>query len=142
MAKIGLEFVGFEKVLQRLKSLEADTKKIAEDALTKTHSIVTSKAEQGMAAGNLPAGGKYSKGQTLASLQRTPSVEWQGDVGVVPVGFNIQKGGLASIFLMYGTPRMKKDQALYNAFYSNSTKTEIVEAQEEIFYAALRELEG
>ena len=40
----------------------------------------------------------------------------------IKVGFNISKGGLASIFLMYGTPRMQPDKKLYNSIYGSSTK--------------------
>jgi len=43
---------------------------------------------------------------------------------------------------MYGTPRMIKDQALYDAFWSEQTEGEIMNVQKEIFYKALEELEG
>lgn len=142
MAKMSIEFEGFDTVLHRLKKLEGDTKKITEDVLRKTHEIVTAKAEKAMGASFLPAGGQYSTGKTLPSLKRNASIEWNGTIGSVPVGFDIANGGLVSIFLMHGTPRMKPDRELYNAFYSNSTKKEVMAAQEEIFYDAIRRLEG
>ena len=141
MAKMRLEFDGFDDVLRKLSNLDADTKNIAENALRKTHELVTDKAERGMDDTNLPAKGQYSTGDTLRSLKRNADIEWNGAIGSVPVGFDIKRGGLVSIFLMYGTPKMKKDQALYNAFKSAKTKKEVVEAQEEVFYGAIRELE-
>lgn len=142
MAKFKIEISGFDQVLKRLTELEGDVKKVTENALRETHKIVTAKADEGMAQSNLPAGGKYSTGETLSSMRRQAKIEWRGDVASVSVGFDISHGGLASIFLMYGTPRMKKDQKLYNAFYSPSTKKEVVAAQEDIFWREIRRLSG
>lgn len=142
MAKFSLEFAGFNEVLKKLTKLEADIKPIAEEALTKTHDIITKKAEAAIQKPNLPASGKYSTGQTERSIKRDAQITWSGTEGSVSIGFNIKKGGLASIFLMYGTPRMVKDQALYDAFWSEQTEGEIMNVQKEIFYKALGELEG
>lgn len=141
MPKFNLEFVGFDEVLKKLQKLEADTKKIADEALTKTHEIVTQKAEAAVATSNLPAGGKYSSGKTELSIKRDPQITWNGTQGSVNVGFNIKKGGLPSIFMMYGTPRYMKVQAVYDAFYGTQTEGEVINAQKEIFYKALGELE-
>lgn len=140
--KLAIEFEGFDEVLSRLKELNGDVKGTAEKALRETHKIVTEKAEEGIAASNLPAGGKYSTGDTKRSLKRNAAIEWDGDVASVPVGFDIKNGGLASIFLMYGTPMMDKDQALYNAFYGRKTKNEIMKVQEDIFYDEIRRLDS
>lgn len=141
MATMKLEFKGFDEILKKLNKLEADTKSVVDEALTKTHEIVTEKAESAIANSNLPAGGKFSQGFTAESLEKTPKISWKGTEASVKVGFNIKKGGLASIFLMYGTPRMQKVQAVYDAFYSSQTEGEIINAQKEIFYEALGELE-
>lgn len=140
MPKVSLEFTGFDEVLKKLTKLEADTKSIAEEALTKTHEIITEKAENAVATSNLPAGGKYSTGKTAASIKRDPDITWNGTEGSVSVGFNIKKGGLPSIFMMYGTPRYMKVQAVYDAFYGSQTEGEVRNAQKEIFYKALGEL--
>lgn len=141
MPKIRLEFAGFAEFRNKLNKLGADTKAITEEALKETHKIVTAKAESAMAAGNLPAGGRYSIGRTVDSLQRTAKVKWSGTVGSVEVGFNIKNGGLASIFLIYGTPRMPKVQALYDAFFSDQTIGEVTNVMKDIYYKALEELE-
>lgn len=142
MAKFSLDFVGFDEVLKKFAKLEADAKPVAEEALTKTHEIITKKAEAAIAEQNLPAGGKYFTGDTKKSIVKDPKITWKGTEGSVSIGFNIKKGGLASIFLMYGTPRMVKVQELYDAFWSEQTEGEIMNTQKEIFMKALEEFEG
>ncbi|MBQ2557556.1 MAG: hypothetical protein II553_00915 [Lachnospiraceae bacterium] len=141
MAKVAVEFAGFDEVLKKLTKLGADTKQITEDALQKSFDIVTKKAEAAIAKPNLPAGGKFSTGRTEESLTRTLDVTWTGTEASAPVGFNIKKGGLPSIFMMYGTPRYMKVQAVYDAFYSSATEGEVLNAQREVFFKAMEELE-
>jgi hypothetical protein len=125
---------------RQLKALDADIKQITEAALIRTQEIVTEQAEEAMADKYLPAKGVYSGGDTLKSLYRDKKVYWSGDTASIDAGFSIRKGGLASIFLIYGTPRMKKDQKLYNAFFSKKTKELIQAEQEKIFYNALEKV--
>lgn len=141
MARIAVEFAGFDDVLKKLSQLDADTKKITEKALQKSFDIVTKKAEAAVAKPNLPAGGKYSTGRTAESIVRTLEVTWTGTEASAPVGFNIKKGGLPSIFMMYGTPRYMKVQAVYDAFYGSQTEGEVLSAQKEVFYKAMEELQ-
>lgn len=140
MAKIKLEIKGFDSILKTLKQLDGDVKKTAENALISTHKIVTKKAQKGIGSSSLPAKGKYSTGRTKRSLRTEAIIEWERGVASVKVGFNIKEGGLASIFLMYGTPRMKKDQALYDAFFGKKTLKEISEAQSEVFWDEITRL--
>ena len=142
MAKIKLEFAGFDEVLKKLNTLDADTKAITTEALQKSFDIVTDKADKAVAKGNLPAGGKYSSGGTENSLIRELNITWTDTEASAPVGFNIKKGGLPSIFMMYGTPRYMKNQALDDAFYSDQTEGEVLSAQKEVFYKALEKLNG
>lgn len=64
---------------------------------------------------NLPAGGKYSHGGTAAHLNKDFAVEWEGNVGRLKLGFNLEGDGLASIFLMYGTPHHRPAMGLREA---------------------------
>ena len=43
---------------------------------------------------------------------------------------------------MYGTPRMKKDQKLYNAIFGKKTNEKIRQIQEDIFFDAIRKVGG
>ena len=70
------------------------------------------------------------------------SAEWAGALlarGTV----DIKNGGMASIFLMYGTkvfgtPRVKKDTKLYSAIYGKKTKEKIKEIMSEEFRKVLK----
>lgn len=133
--KTKIEFDGFEEVISRLKKLDGDIKKVTEKALDETHKYVTKKADEAIRPHKLT-------GQTEKALKTKSDVDWSGTLASVKTGFSIHHGGLASIFLMYGTPRMKKDQKLWNAFWSKKTKDEIKKIQADIFYDEIRELGG
>ena len=132
--KTRIEFEGFEEVIARLKKLDGDIKGVTEKALRETHKVITKNAETAIAP-------HKQTGATEKSLKRNAEIEWAGSVASVETGFSIRNGGLPSIFLMYGTPRMKKDQNLYNAFFGNKTKKEVMELQETIFYDEIRRLD-
>lgn len=139
--KSKIELDGFEEIISRLSKLGSNTKQITEKALVETHKLVTEKADEAVQKSNLPAHGKYSTGATQKSLVREPEITWEGTMASVKTGFSISKGGLASIFMMYGTPRHMKNQKMYNAFFGTKTKKEIMKLQEDIFYEELRRLE-
>lgn len=132
--KTRIEFEGFEEVIARLSKLEGDVKGVTEKALKETHKVITKKAEEAIRP-------HKQTGATEKSLKKNAEISWGGGTASVEVGFSIRQGGLASIFLMYGTPRMKKDQNLYNAFFGNKTKKEVMELQENIFYEEIRRLD-
>lgn len=133
--KTYIEFEGFEEAVARITKLEGNVKAITEKALKESHKIITTKAEEAIQPHKLT-------GLTEKSLKRQANVQWAGTIGSVETGFSIRQGGLASIFLMYGTPRMKKDQNLYNAFWSKKTQDEVRKIQEDIFYEEIRKLGG
>ena len=134
MARMKLEVQGLDGIMKRLNDANADVKQAVNRALTEPHRIVTEKADTAIQQHRLT-------GMTERSLRRNAVIEWQGNVAEVKVGFDIAHGGLASVFLMYGTPRKKKDQKLYNAFFGKTTQQEYIRAQEEILYDAIREAE-
>lgn len=142
-SKMSLDMSDFEKqMLKKLNELQADVSKIVTKALEKTHEIVTEKALEAMKKENLPAKGKFSSGATEANILREAKVYGIGEALAVDVGFSIGNGGLASIFLLYGTPRMKKSQKLYDAFFSSATKSEVLTAQEQIIFNELQKIKG
>lgn len=141
--KFGVEFSGFDELLDKLKKLEGDSKKVAEEALIETHKTVTAAAEEAAQKKNLPAGGKYSRGNDgfISSLLKNTKVDWSGTVAEVGVGFKVKENGLVSIFLMYGTPRYKKVQKLYDAFYGKKILKKVNEVQQEVFFKEIEVLE-
>lgn len=140
--KIGIEFEGFDNAVAKLTKLNGNIKEITNRGLRETHKIITEKAEEAVQKPNLPAKGKHSIGATEKALKREANIEWTGTLASVQVGFSIKEGGLASIFMIYGTPRYMKNQKMYNAFWSTKTRNEVLNAQEEIFYNELRKLGG
>lgn len=141
MPKLKLEFDGFDEVLSKLKKLEGDVKTTAEKALKKSHEYVTPLLEESAQKPNLPRKGKYSTGKTLKSLERDAVVQWVGEEAQVYVGFNIEKGGLPSIFMMYGTPRYMKNQKMYDAIFASKTQEKIRQIQEDTWWEEIRRLD-
>lgn len=125
--RLSLNFDGMDEIIKQYEDMGGNLKAATEAALKATHAIVTPKLE----AAIVP---HRQSGDTEASLGRTPEIEWDGTKAAVPVGFKIRNGGLASIFLMYGTPRMQPDKALYNAIYGSATLRAVSQAQAETFY--------
>lgn len=129
--KLKLEFDGFDKIIKQLEDLDGDVNKTVEKALKESHKHVTSNLESAI----IPHNRSY---KTAKSLRKESNVIWVGNEAYINVGFDINNGGLPSIFLMYGTPKMKPDRNLYNAVYGKKTKKEVMDIQAKIFSEAIR----
>ena len=141
--RIGLQFKELDAYMAKLDELgNGDAmKRGVEAALKASKQHVNPLIEKSMA--KLPAGGIYSTGDTKKSIDKDMSVEWQGMTASVKVGFDFSKSGLTSIFLMYGTPRMKPVSGLKNAIYGSKTQKELATIQEEALQKViLRIMEG
>lgn len=125
-AKWGIEFKDFEKFADQLEKLSSKNtlKSTTEKALKETHSIITKEAKSAISA-------HRRTGRTEDSLKTDADVQWTSDVGYVDVGFDIANGGLASVFLMFGTPRMSPDKDLFNSVYGQKNKIDKI--QKKIF---------
>lgn len=142
--KIGLQFSGFKELSEKLDKLGGDLKKTAEEALTESKKAVTNDLLKATTKSYYPAKGKYSQGDTRRSIDLSTKVEWTGMKGSIPVGFDFDKSGPVSIFLMYGTPRHKPNhpgtaqvKAMYDAIYGSKAQQKIKKTQEEIFQKAI-----
>ena len=131
----GIDFKDFEFYCKKIESLSsrANLREIADKALKETHKYITPQIEKEFEKHNRTE-------RTIKSLKKDNNTEWSSDVGSIDVGFNISNGGLASIFIMYGTPRIKPDKQLYNLFYGSKIKKEVFKIQEEIFDRELQKL--
>ena len=132
--KIGLQFQGWEDYITKLDNLGDMTtvKKAVEEALSESKKHVNPLIEACMDRNKLPAGGKYSHGDTEKSIDNEMRTEWNALTGEIKVGFDLKKSGMKSIFLMYGTPKMKPVAGLKNAIYGAKTQKEVAEIQEKI----------
>lgn len=130
--KIGLQVKGFEEYMEKLDNLGGGEamKRGTEAALKASKNHINPQIDAKMSKNNLPAHGKYSTGDTRKSLSSDMTVIWSGAVGEIDIGFDFSKSGLKSIFLMYGTPRMKPVSGLKSAIYGSKSKREIAEIQE------------
>lgn len=130
--KIGLQFKGWQEVLSGIEKAagESSLKEAVNDALAASKGIVNAKVKTAISKPNLPAKGKYSNAPHIASfLNKDFNVRWSGYTGEIDVGFDINGKGIVSIFLMYGTPKMKPATGLRDAFYGNKTKNEVKKVQ-------------
>ena len=124
---------GLEILIKQLKDMDGNVKQASEKAVKKSRDYVNAKLTQDMKRHN-------KTNATINSLDKISSVSWVGSKASIPVGFNISKGGLASIFLMYGTPRIAKDQKLYNDILGNKIVKEIADIQAEVFFEEIGKL--
>jgi len=78
-------------------------------------------------------------GRTEHSLIERPNVEWEGNKATLKTGFSVRAGGLAAIFINFGTKRgVAKDPFIDRAVSRNRKK--ITEAQQAILMDELKEL--
>ena len=138
--KIGLQFNGWEDYMAKLDELGGTDamKKGVEEALIESKKHVNPLIEKSMS--KLPAGGRYSTGGTKESIDNENKVEWSGMTGEIKIGFDFSKSGLKSIFLMYGTPKMKPVSGLKSAIYGTKTQKEIAEIQEKVLSEAIKKV--
>lgn len=109
--KFGFDTKGFEDLAVRFDELGGDLQAFFTDQLEQIGETVGEDTLEAVRASNLPAGGKYSKGDTAKSIIQNPKVSWTGNIGSLPIGFDYAKPG-AGGFLITGTPRMKPDYKL------------------------------
>lgn len=140
--KIGLQVKGFEEYMAKLDELGsgAAMKRGTEAALKASKQYVNPLISKAMSASNLPAGGKYSTGDTKEAIDTDMSVGWEGMTGSVKVGFDFKKSGMTSIFLMYGTPKMPPVAGLKDAIYGAKTQREIKKLQAEALNKVIKRI--
>ena len=140
--KLSINFDAFSEYAKKLEEVGANIKKITEECLTEAAEYVNDNLEKDIKP-------HRRTGRTEKSLRRNAKVKWQGTTASIDVGFDIAEGGLASIFLMKGTPRhepnhpgTKQDKRLYNDVYGAATQRKIQEMQEKHLQEALETIMG
>lgn len=134
-SKFGIQFDGFAELMEQYDKLDGDLREVTADCLKAAHDIVTPKISADIVK-------HHRTGLTEKSIEKNSRVNWDGETASIDVGFNLKNGGMPSIFLMYGTPRMKKDTKLYNDIYGSAVKKQIAERQEEILMNAIQKRLG
>ena len=132
---------GFERVIDHLKELDGDVQKAVTDAFEQSGETITEDTQDAVTSANLPAGGKYSTGETANSII-SPKVTWIGGTHAeMGVGFDYSKPG-AGGFLISGTPRMRPDAALQKIYkrkkYMNDIQQDMIDVVQDYIVAALK----
>lgn len=133
--KIGLKFEGMEELIKEFDGLNGDLKSATENALKASKQAITPGIQEAISR-------HRRTGATEKSLDKNIKVNWEGATASADIGFDIANGGLPSIFLMYGTPRMKKDTKLYNSIYGSKVKKRVAEVQKEVFQKMIQRKMG
>lgn len=130
--KLSLDFTGFEEMAEKLVKANGDLKATTEKALNATYDIVNPQLQEGIRR-------HHKTGGTEKSL-KPKKIEWEGNTAYVYIGFDINNGGLPSIFLNYGTPTITPDPFVTKAVQSK--KKLYQKKQKEIFVEELEKLGG
>ena len=133
---IDINFACFGDYAEKLDNLGASLQEAFSKAMEQAAETVQEDTIEAMAKGNLPAGGKYSQGDTEAAIIRDAKVVWHGSVCEIGLGFDKTRPG-AGGFLITGTPKMQPNRALEDIYgrkkYERDLKKDIEEVlQDEI----------
>lgn len=135
-----LDTTGFDRLIDHLKELDGEVQKAVTDALEQAGETITEDTHEAVSPPNLPRGGKYSHGDTEASIV-TPKVSWVGTTVEMPVGFDFSKPG-AGGYLITGTPRMRPDMALQKIYkrkkYMRDIQNDMAEVVQDYIAKALK----
>lgn len=136
--KMSVDFDGVDVFLEQLKALgEGAARQATENALKATQAYIAKQAEQAMKKHEPPIG-KYGTHTTDKAIITDYPVEWVQSTASIAVGFDLENGGMPSLYLMHGTelngqPHIKEDAELYDVVYGSKTKREVQKLQKAEF---------
>lgn len=135
-SKLAFNFDEMAELAEKLEKAGGNLQEAADRALKATHAHITPNLATGIAR-------HVQTGDTKESLDKRGGVVWESPLKAhVNIGFSIADGGLPSIFLMWGTPKMKKDAKLKNAAFGAKVRREVAEIQRREMEKALEEITG
>ena len=137
---IQIDGSAFAEYAEKLDKLGANLQKVFGDALLEAGEVVQNDVRSALSPENLPAQGKYSTGDTMASVME-PKVTWSGSLGEIPLGFDKSKKG-AGGWLITGTPKMAPDHALARIFTQKSYEKMIKKQIEADLQIAIQDIMG
>lgn len=142
--KITLDFPGIKETIEKFEKMDLAIGPAVSEALQESYNYVTSHLEDQIEQ-------HRRTGKTAESLLKNEKVQVEGTTYFINVGFDVSNGGLASIFLMYGSPKhkvtrysgkkkstwdhpgMDADAFLYDLVFGKTTKQEIEKIQKKTF---------
>ena len=133
-SKLAFNFDEMYDLAERLEKSGGSVKDAADRALKATHRYITPKLSSGISKHVLT-------GETKGSLDKRGGVVWVSPLKArVNIGFDLDDGGLPSIFLMRGTPKMKADTKLKSAAFGAKITRKVAEIQMKEMEEALKEI--
>lgn len=133
-SKFAFRFDEMFDLAARIEKAGGSIQQAADKALHDTHDYITPQLTTGIAR-------HVQTGETRDSLVQTAKVEWLTPLKAqVNIGFNLEDGGVPSIFLMWGTPKMAPDISLRKAAFGPAVKREVARIQREALKAFLQTL--
>ena len=141
-ASISMDWQGLTDLGETLNALGVNMKVPVEMAMEQSKYLMDTNAYNDMVKHTKPVS-KWSR------TGNTQKVVWDGYEAEVGVGFDVRHGGLASVFIMYGTPKhmignwehpgVKADKKLYNDFFGGKAKKQVREMMTRAFERTIRE---
>lgn len=144
--QIWIDHKQFEELADRLENdLNGDVKKVFEDYLARVAEETGKRLHKGMSRKTKhktePKMRSHNRtGRTDSAIINKGVQKWSGDFVTMDVGYNLLDGGIASIFLLYGTPKMEPDKFLYNAIFGAWAKRMQTKLGKEAFEKAMARL--
>ena len=136
--KCELKIEGMDELIAKFDKMSKGALEPAiEEGLKDVQDYVNERLDKVYVDKNLPAQGKFSYGDTKKSIVRDHAVEIDRKALAIKLGFNHKESGLVSLYLIYGTPRMRPAKGLYAVFNGKKSRREAKEifekrVQEEI----------
>lgn len=121
----------------------AELDKLSKTGLKEAAETALKEAQDAIARELEPVISKHRRsGATQASLVKDQDVTQSGDVFSIGIGFDIGNGGLPSIFLAKGTPRMNPDNKLNGLLYGSQGEKIIQDAEKKALDKLLEKYMG
>ena len=132
-SKLAFNFKEMEELADKLERMGGNLQVACDKALHDTHDYITPGLATGIAR-------HVDTGETEGSLERSAHVVWDSPLKAhVNIGFDLSKGW-PSIFLMWGTPKMKPDTSLKNAAFGPKVRREVANIQRAALEEAIKNL--
>lgn len=126
-----LGFSGMNNLLTAFQELSGSAMvRAIGEALRETHKLVTPNIHAEMKK-------HYRTGTVEASIVDTAKVDVQGNIVSMPIGFDLDNGGVPSIWLMYGTPKQAPDERLRLAIFGRQTAYAVARTQRKVIKDAM-----
>ena len=122
--KFMIETKGFAELAGKLDKITDNIEGVICEALENAGEDVSLETLEAVEDSNLPAKGKFSKGNTKETVILNPKASVKGFTVEIGMGFDKTKNG-AGTLLITGTPRMKPDRELERMFARKKYAAEI-----------------